>query len=131
MRTGGIAAAATTGRINLSTRDAGQAPSPNPGGTANPKSAPAAKPPQQHPSGQTRPRETKGLNERNLMDNSSHARQRPKQSAPGSGEPRKRLKLRSAMHNYVSCLGMTTPPIPPAKGSTAPNAGKKRLFFGV
>ena len=32
----------------------------------------------------------------------------PKQPASGSGEPRKRLKLRSAMHNYVSCLGMTT-----------------------
>ena len=32
----------------------------------------------------------------------------PRQPAPGSGEPRKRLKLRSAMLNYVSCLGMTT-----------------------
>ena len=54
----------------------------------------------------------------------------PKQPAPGSGEPRKRLKLRSAMLNYVSCLGMTTSPLPPAKGSTAPNAGKKRFSLG-
>ena len=33
---------------------------------------------------------------------------------------RQRLKLRSAMLNYVSCLGMTTRPTPPPQGSTAP-----------
>ena len=44
----------------------------------------------------------------------------PQQPASGSGEPRKRLKLRSAMLNYVSCLGMTTRPTPPTQGSTAP-----------
>ena len=50
---------------------------------------------------------------------------------PGQvGKPRKRLKLRSAMHNYVSCLGTTTPPITPTKGSNAPNVGKKRFSLG-
>ena len=44
----------------------------------------------------------------------------PQQPASGSGEPRKRLKLRSAMLKYVSCLGMTTRPTPPTQGSTAP-----------
>ena len=79
---------------------------------------------------QPRPRETKGLNECNLNDNSAHASQRPQQPVPGSGEPRKRLKMRSAMLKYVSCLGMTTLPLPPTKGSTAPNAGKKRFSLG-
>ena len=93
-RTGGIAAAAASDRINALTRDTGQVPGPIPSGTAKPrasrrrsrrsstrpdkrtnarhrpstrpnpkrhsqaKSVPAAKPPQQHPAGQKRPRET-------------------------------------------------------------------------
>ncbi len=79
-----------------------------------PKSAPAAKPPQQHPAENTHLREIKDLNCRSQPDKPACARLRPRQPAPGSGEPRKRLKLRSAMLNYVSCLGMTTPPTPPA-----------------
>ena len=40
---------------------------------SRPKSAPAAKPPQLHPLGQTRPRETKGLNNRSQQDKPTHA----------------------------------------------------------
>ena len=75
---------------------------------SQPKRAPAAKPPQQRTAGYTHPRKTKGPGVRVRQDNPTHAGPRAKQPAPGSGEPRKRLKLRSAMHNYVSCLGMTT-----------------------
>ena len=81
---------------------------PNPSGTANPKAHRRPKPPQPHLVDQTHPRETKDLNYRSQPDKPACARLRPKQPASGSGEPRKRLKLRSAMHNYVSCLGMTT-----------------------
>ena len=50
-------------------------------------------------------------------------------AAPGSGEPRKRLKLRSAMLNYISCLGMTTYKVSASKRFHRTH--KKRLFFGV
>ena len=65
------------------------------------------------PSGTTRQREIKGPDVR-IRQNKPHPTRisGPRQPAPGSGEPRKRLKLRSAMHNDVSCLGMTTLPIP-------------------
>ena len=61
------------------------------------------------PGGTTRQREIKGPDVR-IRQNKPHPTRisGPRQPAPGSGEPRKRLKLRSAMHNYVSCLGMTT-----------------------
>ena len=61
-RPGGKAAAAAPSRKHAPTRDEGNATSPNPNGTADLKSVPAAKPPQQHSAGQTRPRKTKGLN---------------------------------------------------------------------
>ena len=61
------------------------------------------------PGGTTRQREIKGPDVR-IRQNKPHPTRisGPRQPAPGSGEPRKRLKLRSAMLNYVSCLGMTT-----------------------
>ena len=52
----------------------------------------------------------------------------PRQPAPGSGEPRKRLKLRSAMLNYVSCLGMTTYKV--SASVRLHRTKQKALFFG-
>ena len=98
---------------------------------SRPKSAPAAKPPLQHPSGQTHPRKTKGPGVRVRQDNPTHAGPRAKQPAPGSGEPRKRLKLRSAMHNYVSCLGMTTQKVSASKRFHRTQRRQKALFFGA
>ena len=49
---------------------------PKPKGHSQPKCAPAAKPPQRHPAGQTRQRKTKGLNDRIRQDNSAHASHR-------------------------------------------------------
>ena len=52
----------------------------------------------------------------------------PKQPVPGSGEPRKRLKLRSAMLKYVSCLGMTTYKV--SASVRFHRTKQKALFFG-
>ncbi len=54
----------------------------------------------------------------------------PKQPAPGSGEPRKRLKLRSAMHKNVSCLGMTTQKVSANVRLHRTQRRQKALFFG-
>ena len=97
---------------------------------SQPKSAPAAQPPQPHLVDQTHPRETKDLNYRSQPDKPACARLRPKQPASGSGEPRKRLKLRSAMHNYVSCLGMTTYKVSANIRFHRTQRRQKALFFG-
>ncbi len=52
----------------------------------------------------------------------------PQQPVPGSGEPRKRLKLRSAMLNNVSCLGMTTQKV--SANVRLRRTKQKALFFG-
>ena len=104
---------------------------PKPKWRSQPKSAPAAKPPQPHLVDQTHPRETKDLNYRSQPDKPACARLRPKQPAPGSGEPRKRLKLRSAMHNYVSCLGMTTQKVSASVRFHRTQRRQKALFFGA
>ncbi len=59
-RTGGIAAAAAPIRTDAPTRDDGPRTRPNPKRHSQAKSVPAAKPPQQHPAGQKRPRKTTG-----------------------------------------------------------------------
>ena len=58
-RPGGEAAAAAPGRTKAPTRDDGPRTRPNPKRRSHLKSVPAAKPPQRHPAGQTRQRETK------------------------------------------------------------------------
>ena len=104
---------------------------PKPKWRSQPKSAPAAEPPQQHSAGQTHPRKTKGPGVRVRQDNTTHAGPRAQQPAPGSGEPRKRLKLRSAMLKNVSCLGMTTQKVSASKRFHRTQRRQKALFFGA
>ena len=67
------AAAAAHGWANAPTQVKGHAPSSNLGGTTNPNAHRRPKPPQQHPAGQTRQRETKGPGVRVRQDNPTHA----------------------------------------------------------
>ena len=105
---------------------------PKPKRRSQPQCAPAAKPPQLHPAGQSQPRETKGPDVR-IRQNKPHPTRisGPKQPAPGSGEPRKRLKLRSALLKNVSCLGMTTQKVSASKRFHRTQRRQKALFFGA
>ena len=110
-RTGGIAAAAAPDRTSAPTRDDGPRTRPNPKRHSQSKSVPAAKPPQQLPSGQTHPRETTGhapspipsgtakprasrrrsRRSNTRQDKSAHARHRPR-TRPN---PKRRSHLKS------------------------------------
>ena len=84
------------------------------------------------PSGTTRQREIKGPDVR-IRQNKPHPTRisGPKQPASGSGEPRKRLKLRSALLKNVYCLGMTTQKVSASKRFHRTQRRQKALFFGA
>ena len=164
-RTGGIAAAAASDRINALTRDTGQVPGPIPSGTAKPrasrrrsrrsstrpdkrtnarhrpstrpnpkrhsqaKSVPAAKPPQQHPAGQNRPRETTGLNDCIWHDNSAHAR--PRTQTTRTRQRRAAQAAQTAVGDAQERILLRDDHLASTTSARFQRTHKKRLFFGV
>ena len=109
----------------------GHAPGPNSGGAADPNAHRRHSRRSSTQLGKRTRAKLKAPGVRVRQDNPTHAGPRAKQPAPGSGEPRKRLKLRSAMHNYVSCLGMTTQKVSASVRFHRTQRRQKALFFGA
>ncbi len=128
-RPGGEAAAAAPIRTDSPTRDDGPRTQPNPKRHSQAKSVPATKPPQQHPAGQKRPRETAGLNDCIWHDNSAHAR--PRAQTTRTRQRRAAQAAQTAVGDAQERILLRDDHLASTTSARFQRTHKKRLFFGV